>query len=402
LGAGFLSLENTLDAIYFETLALIFGMSLVSAILARSGLFAMIAHRAAAGAVGNGWWILVLFSLLTYSLSLVVNNLAAIVVIAPVTLTLCRQMKLDPIPILIAEIIASNLGGASTMIGDFPNMIILSAAHLQFVDFISGMMVPCLMLLAVMLGYFQWRRGEIMLDLATAAQGQTDASGGSTPVFEDPVVDPRLLKWGLGILAVMLIAFVLFETLQLRPGWIALLGGLVALAVDARYKDDWFADCGGPDILFFAGLFVMVGGLVAAGVLDGFVWLIDTVSGGCDVPRLLALMWIAAISTIFLNAGPSTAFFIPVANGMYQSLADPRVWWALSLGVLAGSSAALSGATAGVVTVSRLDRYVADHPEMKDFMSRPTLDFRTYLNWGLPIMGIFLAISTLYITSVSL
>ena len=124
--------------------------------------------------------------------------------------------------------------------------------------------------------------------------------------------------------------------------------------------------------------------------------------GGRDLPMVLALMWIAAIVTIFLNAGAATAFFVPIASTFYQGMADTAVWWALSLGVLAGSSAALTGATAGPVAVSRLNRFVQAHPEMQDFMSSGIkLDFMGYLRWGLPIMGLFLVVSSFYIVLVA-
>ena len=400
LAADFFTLQMALDAIYFETLSLIFGMSVISAVLARSGLFALIANRAAVLAMGNGWWILVLFSLMTYGFSLLVNNLAAMVVILPVTLAVCWEMGLNPLPILIAEIVASNLGGASTMIGDFPNMIISSAGHLHFLDFIGGMMVPCLILLAAMLWYFQSKRAAIFVGMK-AWPGKSASSGGPARGPE-PVIDRRLMKQGLTILGAVLASFLISDAADLRPGWIALLGGIAAVAVGWKSDEDWFAVCGGSDILFFAGLFVMVGGIAAAGVLDGFVWLMEKVSGGQELPLMLALMWIAAVSTIFLNAGAATAFFIPVANNMNAAISDPAVWWALSLGVLAGSSAALTGATAGPLTASHLDRFIEAHPEMRTLMPAGVkLDFKEYLNWGLPIMGIFLGLSSLYIAIIA-
>ncbi|MEE8392957.1 MAG: magnetosome biogenesis transporter MamN [Rhodospirillales bacterium] len=398
LAAGFFSLGMALDSIYFETLALIFGMSAISAILARSGLFLLIATRTAAHSKGNGWWLLVIFSLVTYGLSLLINNLATMVVILPVTLTVCKQMEINPVPLLIAEIIASNLGGASTMVGDFPNMIISSAGQLHFLDFIGGMMVPCLVLLAVTLGYFQWRRAEFDGAAETGPAGSGDPSG-----FLDPATDPRLIKIGLSILGVVLVGFLFSDVTGLRPGWIALTAGVVAIILAGGDEgNDWFTACGGQDILFFAGLFVMVGGLVAADALDGILWLIDWVSDGRDLPMMLALMWIAAFVTIFLNAGAATAFFVPIASGIDASLADPTVWWALSLGVLAGSSAALTGATAGPVAASHLDRFVEANPEMQAFMPSGTrLDFKGYLRWGLPIMGLFLVVSSFYIIVVA-
>jgi Na+/H+ antiporter NhaD/arsenite permease-like protein len=159
-----------------------------------------------------------------------------------------------------------------------------------------------------------------------------------------------------------------------------------------------FNACGGGDILFFAGLFVMVGGLNAAGVLDWFALLIEKAGQGNNAYELLALMWMAGFTTIFLNAGPSTAFFIPVASQMSYYIPGHSVWWALSLGVLAGSSAALTGATAGLVASSQLDKAIKEFPEMASYIpSGRALDFKEFLRWGFPIMIVFLTLSTFYI-----
>lgn len=387
--------EQAINAIYFETLALIFGMSLVSALLAKSGVFGVIAQRMADHSMGNGWWVLVTFSLGTYGLSLLVNNLSAMVVILPVTLAICYRISVNPVPILIAEVVASNLGGASTMIGDFPNMIIASAGHLHFIDFISGMMVPCLILLAAMFGYFHWRRDDVAIHGGRSAPG---VRVGATETGIETTFDPYLFKVGMMLLTAALAGFLIAERIDLSPAWIAIWIGLLALALGRFDREALFAASGGGDILFFAGLFVMVGGLAAAGVLRGFEWFIYGVSGGYQVIQMLVLMWLAAIAAIFLNAGAATAFLVPVAGDMFVAIGDPAVWWALSLGILAGSSASLTGATAGSVAASHLERFAAAHPAMRDAMSgQATLDFRGYLQWGMPLMVLFLALSSLYI-----
>ena len=259
-------------------------------------------------------------------------------------------------------------------------------------------MAPCVMLLAVMLCYFQVHRAKF--DPESSSSG---AKIKLTPDLEEPVVDRRLMNIGLTILGMVLVGFLFTEVIGLRPGWIAVTAGAFVLIFAGRgWETDWFTACGGQDILFFVGLFIMVGGLVAAGTLDGVLWFIENISGGNSLPMMLVLMWVAAVSTIFLNAGAATAFFIPVATNLNEVLADPTVYWALSLGVLAGSSAALTCATAGPVASSHLDRFVKDHPEMRNYMTTGAqLDFRGYLRWGIPIMGIFLMISSLYIITIA-
>lgn len=400
--AGFYTPAMAVDAIYFETLALIFGMSAITAMLARSGLFALIAARAARYSLGNGWWLLVAFALVTYSLSVIVNNLSAMVVILPVTLAICRDIGANPVPVVVAEIVASNLGGASTMIGDFPNMIIAAAAGLKFLDFIGGMMVPCLVLLAVMLLYFQRRRAEIGgKPPARTARGEAVA----VDPFEEflhPPVDAYLMQLGLAILSAALLGFLFAEQTGIPPAWVAFWTGALALLLGQFNADDLAAACGTSDLIFFAGLFVLVGALDAAHVLDGLSWVIDTLSFGYDLPRLLVLMWIAAFAAAFLNAGAATAFLIPIADEMYRSTFDISVWWALSLGILAGSSATVIGATAGSLATSQLERFVVAHPELRVYTAPGKgLDFQGYLRWGLPLAGVFLGVSTVYIALIA-
>jgi len=385
------SLKMAMASIYFETLALIFGMSLISAVLARSGLFAYIAERSVSYSRGNGWVIVILLTLLTYSFSLVANNLATMVVILPMSLTLCLRMGINPIPLLIAEIIASNLGGASTMIGDFPNMIIAGAASLSFLDFIGGMMVPTLLLLAALLLFLQSRRREFR------AQGSL-LTEQDDPLNEQVKLDPFLLKLGLGTLGLVLVLFVFADSIGLQAAHVAMVAGIILIELGQFKRKELLSASGARDILFFACLFIMVGGLSAAGILDAIASFIETVGAGNKTLSILLLMWIAAIVTLFLNAGPSTAFFIPVAMSLYTSFNDITVWWALSLGVLAGSSAALTGATAGSLASSHLDSYLTRYPQLASVMNKSKgLNFKEYLQWGLPIMVIFLGLSTLYI-----
>ncbi|GAB6051957.1 ArsB/NhaD family transporter [Magnetospira thiophila] len=392
--SGFYGFSQAIDSIYFETLALIFGMSAISSLLARSGVFAHLADRAARHSGGNALWVLLVFSLLTYVLSLAINNLATMVVLLPVTLATCRRMKINPIPVLIAEIVSSNLGGASTMVGDFPNMIIASVARLSFQDFIGGMMVPCLVLLTAALMFFNSRRHE--LRVPTPASALEDK-----PEIDDwqlPKLDEFRLRLGLITLGAAIIGFLLADALQIRPGWIALAAGAVAVAGARFGNGEIFEACGGSDVQFFAGLFILVGGLVATGVPDIFAQAIVAVAGDNEGLRLLAMMWIAAGATVFLNAGPSTALFVSLVPGLVMDVQDPNVWWALSLGVQAGSSAALTGATAGALAATQLSAYLRSHPEMRATMPEgATLDFREFLRWGLPLMGIFLALSSLYV-----
>lgn len=401
---GFYPPELVMESVWYETLALIFGMSIISATLAKSGLFEIFAQQIAGYVRGQGWPIVVLLSLVTYTASLFINNLATMVVILPITITLCQRMALNPVPVLIAEIIASNLGGASTMMGDFPNMIITAAGDLHFSDFISGMMAPCLILLGVMLIYLQRRdllaQGTLF---ASAGISNNRTAGLSTDSDSHTLkVDHYLSRLGLGTLFVVLVGFLLVESTNIRPAVVAMLAGIFLLIFGRFSWRQIFAVGGLGDVLFFLGLFVMVGGLKAAGVLEHISWLIADIGSDSQLLELLALMWIAWAITPFLNAGPATAFFIPVAQEINIWIPGDVVWWALSLGILAGSSAALTGATSGPIAVSFLEK----HRQSLTKNNRKTgsqlkLDFKEYLNFGLPISLLFLGFSSLYIAIIA-
>lgn len=386
-----------LESVYFETLALIFGMSAVSALLARSGVFAYLAAETAEHSKGNGWWVLVMMSLVAYGMSLFTNSLVTMAVILPITLAIARQVTLNPVPLIVSEIVASNLGGASTMIGDFPNMIIASAGGLHFNDFIGGMMAPCLVLMAVSLVFFEgklrdWRSRPQMLSSAMA----DDAEIGHHKI------DSVLLRSGLIILAIALLAFLFGSSYNLRPGWVAFVAGVIALAIGRFDEKEIFAACGGKDILFFIGLFVMVGGLTAAGVLDWMVWAIEFISGDGPILKTLALMWVAAGITLFVGGSTATAFFVPVAASLQGGVDHQASWWALSLGVLAGSTGTLSGATPGSLALSHFDQFLKRHPEIGAFIPEGRgLSYREYWRWGAPLMMIFLGFSTFYIIAIA-
>jgi Na+/H+ antiporter NhaD/arsenite permease-like protein len=395
--SGTYSLRMAVDAIYFETLALIFGMSAISTLLARSGVFVYLAAGTAEHSKGNVTWVLVMMSLVTYGISLTTNNIATMVVVLPITLNICYRMQINPVPLTVAELFAANLGGASTMIGDFPNMIIASAGNLHFNDFISGMMVPCLVLLAGSLLFF-----EAKMDRWSGAASAGYAQALDQDEVLAPTVDKAMLWTGIWIFGAAVAGFVFAGILNVRPGWIAFIAGLGAMAV-GRFKDeDAFHAYGGHDILFFIGLFVMVGGLMAAGILEWLTWLIESVGSRQDGTRAVVLMWVVAGLTLFVGGGTTAAVFAPVAASLSLGYENQASWWAVSLGIMAGSSGALSGATSGSLVMSHYERFIARHPEMlKAIPSGQGLTHREYMRWAMPLTGLFLLASTIYIAAIA-
>jgi len=392
--AGEYSLRMALDSIYFETLALIFGMSAISSLLARSGVFAVLAAGTAARSQGSALWVLVMMSLVTYGIALITNNLATMAVVLPVTLSVCYRIGLNPVPVIVAEIIAANLGGASTMIGDFANMILASAGRLHFNDFIAGMMVPCLILLAVTLLFFEARLKDDWGQSTTAAVPEDGDSGD----LLTPHTDRTLLRSGLVIFGLVVAALVFAGKANIRPGWVALAGGLVALLLGRFRDEEIFFACGGNDLLFFLGLFVLVGALNAAGVLDWMVNWLEASTAGHAGARAVLLLWIAAGLTLFVGGGTTAAVFAPVAATLQIDGYGDASWWALALGIMAGSSGALAGSTAGTLVANQYAWFVKQHPGILSCVpAGGDFSHREYMRWGMPLMGIFLGLSTVYV-----
>jgi Na+/H+ antiporter NhaD/arsenite permease-like protein len=392
---GHYSLSMALDSIYFETLALIFGMSAVSALLNRSGIFVHMAAEAAERAQGNGRWVLVMMALVTYAIGLTANSIATMVIVMPVTLNICWRMRINPVPFIVAELFAATLGGASTMIGDFPNMIIASAGNLHFNDFVSGMMVPCLVFLAVTLVYFDSRVGNSRVGETSPRHFSEEELGGA-------VVDQGKLRAGVVIFVATLLGLIFAGTLNVRPGWIAFVAGLAAVVVGRFRDEDVFTACGGRDILFFVGLFIMVGGLAAAGALDWVTWAIQTLSPRHEAVRAVLLMWVAAGITVFIGGDTAAAVFAPVAASLHLGYQDQASWWALALGVAVGSAAALTGANAGSVVVNHYQAFLLRYPDIAGVIpAGGGLSHPEYVRRALPLTGVFLALSTVYIVAIS-
>jgi Na+/H+ antiporter NhaD/arsenite permease-like protein len=375
-------------AINVNTISLLLGMGILAAILDMAGFFGVIAFKLQQAAGNSRLKIMVLFCLLTYFLSLFANNLIVMMIVVPMTMNLAANVGFDPRPVIIGEIISSNLGGASTMIGDFPNMIISSETGIAFIPFIANLMPICLILLGVLLVILK-KKSHVFGSLNVLAQ-------------PDKMTEPRLtskersvVRRALFVLFHMIFLFCLSEWVSLSTSAVALIGGLSLFLFSGIDKKSLLSRIPFNDILFFTGLFVVVGGLEATCLLEyvskgivflsfGKVWLLS-----------LVVMWSAAFITAFLSAGPTTALLIPVELGLGMQPPHHIIWWALSLGVLAGASASIVGATAGPVSISLIENYSKKY--RMTLAGGNTLTSSQFSQIGLPVMFAFLAFSTVYI-----
>ncbi len=398
---GFFDPSKAFSSINLGTLSLLIGMCFFSIFFEEANFFAFAARKIAIFSGGDRTKAMLFLCGVTYIFSMFVNNLSTILVIVPITLKIAEEFDMDVVPLLICEVIASNLGGASSMIGDFPNMLISSETRLFFHDFIFFMFPVCFIELLALFAYMR-RKGWIRDTAVGASQGAKRAAviERMERELKSMRYDQRAVKKGLILLSIVIVGFVSSDLIHISPPLIALTGGFLLLAFGGIDPRTVLRKTNFRDILFFASLFVMVGAIDASGALSTISEAVKFVSGGNLLLQALLVLWISAFLTAFLNAGPATAFFIPIIFRLGIAYPHSYIWWALSLGVLAGSSATLTGATAGAVTATMLEDY-KDASKKKDLLGS-RLSFRTYAKVGVPIMFLFLFISTAYIIILSI
>ena len=411
-----------------DVLCFIVGMQLITAVLDEAGALKYMAKKITIVTAGNTWRIMWIFCIVTYAFSLFVNNLTTIMLMAPMVLKLSKYLDCDPKPFLTSMIIASNLGGASTMVGDFPNMIIGTEAGVPFYQFITYMFPICLLELFVMLFYLRFARSSLFEDTVgvpvSAYSEYQDCEQFDTDVPElidqkrkffdevkqsipEAITNKNALKRGLIILAVVIIGFLVADYVNCSAAIIAIVGGVIALVFGACRPMALLQKVSIRDILFFSGLFVLVGAAEASGALSYISEAITHLSFGNLLILCLLLMWTGAFTTCFLNAGPTAAMFLPIVLSLKSAAPHNLYWWSLSLGVCAGSSGTLVGATAGSVTATMVDRFIKKEAADRTLLSISSdknggkltkMTFAEFASFGLPIMLIFLLISSIYIT----
>lgn len=398
---GFFDQSKAFSSINAGTLSLLVGMGFFSIFFEQTNFFTFTARKIALFSRGDKTKVVLFLCGITYLFSMFVNNLSTILVIVPITFKIAEEFDMDIVPLLICEVIASNLGGASSMIGDFPNMLISSETNLLFHDFTFFMFPICFIELLALFVYMR-RKGWI-----SDATGKRLEAGKEHALVErlerelkSTDFDQRAVRKGLVLLSIVVVGFVLSDIIHISAPTIALTGGFLLLAFGGIEPKAILRKTNFRDVLFFASLFVMVGAVDASGALSAVSQSVKFISGGNLLLQALLILWVSAFLTSFLNAGPATALFIPIIFRFGMSYPHSYIWWALSLGVLAGSSSSLTGATAGAVTVTLVEDY-KDSRKTKNALGG-ILSFRTYAEVGVPIMFLFLFISTAYIVILSI
>jgi len=348
---AFFSEEAGID---WNVVFLLLGMMLIVAVLKRTGVFEYIAIWAAKRAKGRPFRVMVILVLVTAVASAALDNVTTVLLVAPVTFLVCDRLGVPAAPFLIAEALASNIGGTATLVGDPPNIIIASRGGLSYNDFLVHLAPIVILLLVVFVGLCRWLfRAAFTYDPAKAADVMALRE-------RDAIRDGRLLVVSSVVLALVTAAFVLHTVLHLEPSVVALVGGLVLLAASRLDATEVAKDVEWPTLVFFTGLFVMVGGLVATGVIDRIAQAAaDAVAGKLWLASMV-LLWGSAVLSAIVDNIPYVTTMSPVvaelvnANGGGQN--SQVLWWSLALGADLGGNATAVGASANVVILGMAER----------------------------------------------
>jgi Na+/H+ antiporter NhaD/arsenite permease-like protein len=382
---GILTQEKAIGYIDFNTLGLLIGMMIIVNITTETGLFNFLAIWSAKKVKAKPVALLVVLSTLTMLCSAFLDNVTTVLFIVPITLSITTQLHMEAKPFLISQIISSNIGGAATLIGDPPNIMIGSAVGLDFIDFIGNVMGINLFIFVVVM---------VLLVVVYRKQLHT------TPALQDQIMklqarkqisQPGLLKKCLFVLCITIAFFIFHTALHLETATVALTGaGLLLLIsctrdegtiVKVLSKVEW------TTIFFFAGLFVLVGGLVETGVIrDLAVKAMQLTQGNLTAVTILVL-WMSAIASAFVDNIPFVATMIPLIRDMGNlgiTQLDP-LWWSLSLGACLGGNGTLIGASANVVVASM----AAKRGKQISFMG--------YMKIAFPITILSVLISSVYV-----
>ncbi|MGV9385793.1 ArsB/NhaD family transporter [Nonomuraea sp. NPDC003707] len=341
--AAFFSRHAGID---WNVIFLLLGMMVIVGVLKQTGVFEYLAIWAAKRARGRPFRLMVLLVLITAVASALLDNVTTVLLIAPVTFLVCERLAVNPAPFLIAEAMASNIGGAATLVGDPPNIIIASRGGLTFNDFLVHMAPMVIVLMAVFVGLCWLMFGRSMRYDPERAESVMALDE------REAIADRRLLWQSLAVLALVMAAFVLHPVLHYEPSVVALLGAGVLVAATKVTTEQAIGEVEWPTLVFFAGLFVMVGALVETGVIGELSQGAVAATSGQVGLATMGLLGVSAVLSAIVDNIPYVATMSPIVEQLVQANGGHDVlWWALAFGADLGGNATAVGAAANVVVL---------------------------------------------------
>jgi len=376
-----LTQQNAFFEIDYNTLCLLISMMVIVMITKRTGVFEYLAVLTVKAAKGDPVKVLVMLSIITGILSAFLDNVTTILLILPVTLSVTKDLRLNPIPYIIAEVFASNAGGSATLIGDPPNIMIGSSVGLTFMEFINNVAVIAVPILFISTYIFVlvYRKKLVTTEEAKLKVLQLNE--------KECIKDPKLLVRSLVVLGITILGFILHGALHYESSTIAMFGAVLLLLISGIKPERVFQEIEWKTIFFFAGLFIMVGGIKETGIIKMLASGVIEITGGDLTLTALSILWVSAIASAFIDNIPFCATMIPLVKdlGAMTGMDLYPVWWSLSLGACLGGNGTVIGASANVIASG-----VAEEHGYK-------ITFIRFFKTAFPIMIITIIISTIYI-----
>jgi Na+/H+ antiporter NhaD/arsenite permease-like protein len=389
------SLDFIIESIDFNTIGLLLGMMIIVAVLGETGIFYWVGIRAGKLSKGNLWKLMLLLCTFTAVASMFIDNVTTILLMVPVTLSITRTLKVPPIPFILAQVLASNIGGAATLIGDPPNILIGSAAGIDFNSFLIHMGPPIAIIFVISLFLLKFFfRKELKEDQ------QIEKPSSVLELMkrdeEAIIIENKDTLWkGLLVLGGVIVLFSLQGLTHIEVSIVAIGGAAVLLVITRIPVDKIFREVDWPTLFFFVGLFVIVGIAENAGLINVLADIAIEITGGDSWLTFIATIWLAGIGSAFVDNIPLTATLIPVIQSIES---DPTLapafgpgsvfqfnplWWALALGADLGGNGTLIGSSAGVVAIGLSEKF--GH----------RITFNRWFRIGFPFMLITLAVGTI-------
>jgi len=377
---GVIDQEAAIESIDFNTIGLLAGMMLIVRLTEPTGVYNYLAIRAGQISKGRSFAVVVALAATTALLSAFLDNLTTVLLMVPITFLLADTLDIEPLPLVMIEIIASNIGGTATLIGDPPNILIAGATDLSFLDFLVNLAPVAAVAFVVVTGllYLFFRRRLQVAPEARATVMSIDA--------RKSIEDASELRRTMPVLVLTILAFFFQGAAGLEPATVAITGATVMLLVTRQSLEEALAGIEWPTLFFFIGLFVMVGALEGTGAIDQVADGIGGVTDGNRTAELFGILGVAAAGSALVDNIPFTTTMIPVVRELQGgATGDDAYWWSLSLGACFAGNATLIAAAANVAAAGMAER--AGQP----------IGFVAFLRVGVPATAVSLAIATAYI-----
>ncbi len=377
---GVIDQEAAFAAIDLNVIFLLAGMMVLASALSRTGFFQWLAVHSVRMSRGDPLRLLIILCVVTAGLSAFLDNVTTVLLMTPVTLSVAARLGISPAPYLISQILASNIGGTATLIGDPPNILIGSAAGLDFMDFLVNLGPVVLLIFGVFVA-------TMVVMFRGHLQVPDERREAALEATEDSIIRDRgLLVRTLIVVGLTLVGFLAHSALGLEAATIALLGATALMLVARLDPHEMLREVEWSTLFFFVGLFVLVEAVVHVGIVGGIATMIADTTAGHEGATAMALLWFSAIASAIIDNIPYTATAIPVVHQLVETgMPSDALWWSLALGACLGGNLTIVGASANVVVANLALR--AGHP----------IRFGQFLRYGAVVVASSMIISSVYV-----